>query len=217
MQITHQEARHLIQFRADRTLSTNEKELLNIHLKDCFECRGYVNEIQETETTLRTVLRKHLNVYFLPLQVKAIWAESVTNQRVSYLTTRSAMIGATLLLFIFAFWQFTTTNSNSSIPMTVGVPAIPTPSLILTSTQNDFANCQLIHYNVQQGDTLESLARQFSASEETIRDFNQLQVNVATLPAKLTIPVCRLTPTGTTHPPLFTDTPSLEPSTYTPG
>ena len=219
MQITHEEARHLIQFRADQALNTDKKEMLNAHLKDCVECADYANEIQETEAALRTTLRKHWNVNPLRLQVQDIKVKNIPSRRLlGYLTTRSSVVGATLLFFVFIFWQFTSTNNGSPSLMTVGVPAIPTPSLLLTSTQNNYDNCQLIHYMIHQDDTLKSIAQQFSASEGAIINLNDLQAGVVALPTMLIIPVCELTPTGTTYPPTSTtNTPVLEFITYTPG
>lgn len=219
MQITHQEARHLIQFRADRALNPNKKEMLNAHLKGCAECADYANEIQETEATLRTTLQKHWNVRYRPLEVNDIKVKIIPAAGLrDFLTTRSALVGITLLFFVFSLWQFTSTNNGSArSSMVVSISPIPTPSLLVTSTQNNFDNCQMIRYEVRQDDTVKGIAHRFSASENAIRELNNLQPEVAILPTKLIIPICELTPTGTTHPPTFTNTPSLELFTYTPG
>jgi len=219
MQITHQEAHHLIQFRADQALSATKKEILSSHLKECVECAEYANEIQETEATLRTTLRKHWNVHPLPLQVKDVKVKIIPNRNpLDLLATRSALVGMTMIFFFFVIWQFTSANNSFQNPMTVAVPVMPTPSLPLTSTRDTFDHCQMILYEVRQDDTLESIASRFSISENAIRDLNNLQSATATLPEKLNIPVCELTPTGTTHPPTSTtNTPALELITYTPG
>jgi hypothetical protein len=218
MQITHQEARSLIQFRADQVLNTLKKEMLNEHLRDCVECADYADEIQETEATLRITLKKHWNAHPQPLQVKDIKVKIIPSRELfDILTTRIALIGITLLFFIFAFYRFTSSNNSSYSSMPVGISAIPTPSLLLTSTQNNFNNCQMIRYEVRHDDTLEGIAHRFSASEQVIQDLNNLQADVVTLPTRLIIPVCELTPTGTTHPPTVTNTPALELITYTPG
>src|SRR5262245_48182527 len=104
MQISHQQARLLIQFKADNTLIASEKEILNDHLMSCLECIGYANEIQETEAILRTTLRQQWNVKHIPLSIQDIRANIFPKRRwLDLLTTRSAVIGATLLLFVFAF------------------------------------------------------------------------------------------------------------------
>ena len=220
MQITHQEARSLIQFRADQVLNADKKELLNAHLNGCVECTDYANQIQETEATLRTTLKKRWNIHHVPLHAKDIKAR--VNSKVglpeSLVPTRSALVGITVLLFVFGLMQLTSTNHNPPGFIAVGVPAIPTPSLSLTSTQNNLVNCQLIRYEVHQDDTLESLARRFSVSEEALIDLNHLQTESGPLPVKLIVPFCELTPTSTTHPPTSTtDTPSFDLIIYTPG
>ena len=219
MHITHQEARHLIQHRADHALNSAKKEVLNAHLKACLECAEYANEMQETEATLRTVLRKQWNVHLLPVQVQVIKAKINPYYKLfDRLTTRSALVGMTVVFFFFVFWQSTSTHSGFQSGMTAGVPAIPTPSLLLTNTQNNFENCRMIYHNVRRDDTLANVAHAYSVSEQAITDLNDLEPAVGTLPATLIIPVCDVTPTGTTRPATSTtNTPALEFTTYTPG
>jgi LysM repeat protein len=216
MPITHQEARHLIQLKADNTLIPSDKEILNDHLRDCIECTGYANEIQETEAILRTTLRQRWNLHHVPLSISDLSANNFSFRRwLDIVTTRSALIGVTLLLSVFAFVQFSSSPTNSVGQLAVGASAIPTPSLLFTGTQNYFGNCQMINYPVRQDDTLESLARRFMVSKDVITEINHLQPDVARLPDQLLLPACELTPT--TRPPTFTNTPSLEAITYTPG
>lgn len=219
MQITHQEARQLIQRRADQPLDASNREMLNMHLKGCTVCAEYANEIQETEATLRITLRKQWDVKLLPLEVIDIKVNITPIGKPSdYMATRSALVGMAVLVFFFVFWQFTSTNNGLRNSATIGVPVIPTPSLPLTSTQNNFENCPMVQYEVQQDDTLESLAQRFLVSEPAIRDFNNMPAGADTLPGLVIIPVCELTPTGTTNPPTSTtNTPALEFITYTPG
>jgi hypothetical protein len=217
--ITHPEARFLIHYRADQVLDAHQKEMLNAHLKDCVECAAYAHELQETEATLRTTLRKQWSAPLLPLRVMDIRERSITSGRfLDLLTTRSALIVVTLLFFIFVYSQFTPPTHGAYSPMPVGLSPIPTPSLPLTSTQTDLVNCPVLRYEVRQGDTLESLSRQFDASAAMIMDFNGLKAEAAPLPEVLLIPQCERTPTGTSHPPASaTNTPALETITYTPG
>jgi hypothetical protein len=219
MQLTHQEARHLIQARADQTLDVYKKEVLNAHLRSCMECADYANEIQETVTTLRTTLQKHWNVHPAPLPLRDLKVKVISYPRLfDILAIRSALLGVTMVFFLFVLWQFTSTNYGTQNSITVGVPAIPTPSLLLTSTQSNFAHCQMIRYDVSQDDTFASLARRYSISEEVIRELNHMQPDMITLPTMLILPLCELTPTSTTHPPAsITNTPPLELISYTPG
>lgn len=218
MPITHQEARSLIQFRADQALNAHKNEILNAHLKNCTQCAGYANEIRETENLLRTTLQQHWNVRSLPIQVEDIKGTLLPSFGFRDLvTTRSALVVITMLFFVFGFLRFTSNNIGSSSSMTTGIPAIPTPLLLSTSTQHDFNNCAILPYEVQSEDTLKSIAKRFSISEESILNLNNLPSESVHLPVRLLIPICELTPTGTTHPPTFTNTPSLELITYTPG
>jgi predicted anti-sigma-YlaC factor YlaD len=62
MQITHEEAHRLIQFNIDGTLDLNNQETLNTHLRGCADCRVYSDEVKETVSTLREIMRKHWNL-----------------------------------------------------------------------------------------------------------------------------------------------------------
>ena len=66
MQITHEEARRLIQFDADETLNGIERNLLEDHLNSCLECRRYAGRIQEVESILGHMMRRRWNQQFLP-------------------------------------------------------------------------------------------------------------------------------------------------------
>ena len=219
MRITHEEAHKLIQLKSDQSLSSNNREILDTHLKDCDECSAYAHELQETEETLRAVMQKHWNSYPLLSYPSIIRVGVSSKDRISNLvTTRSALIGVTVLLFVFVLWQFASTSNGSAKPMIGVVSPIPTPSLLLTSTQNNFANCQRLQYETRQNDTLESIARQFSTSKEAIMKLNHLESETLHSSTRLIIPICDLTPTSTIYPPTFTTTPALELTTYyTPG
>jgi hypothetical protein len=216
--ITHQEARALIHQRADRALEAQHEAVLEEHLRSCVECAGYANEIRATEEVLRIALRKHWDIQPLPLPVLGIREKIMQQGRLlDSLATRSTLVGVTLLFFMFVYSQFLSPSQGASNGLPVGIPAIPTPSLPLTSTQNIFEDCELLRYEVRQGDTLQNLAFQFSISEEQIMELNNLPA-AAPLPRLVTLPVCEQTPTGTSFPPASTtNTPGMETITYTPG
>src|SRR5215510_4980051 len=108
MQITHHEARHLIQLRTDNTLIASENQSLNSHLEDCVECSDYANEIQEMEAILRITMQKHWNERNLPLPINQIKEKLFPIRNwLGSLTTRSALVGFTVLFFVFAVLQFT--------------------------------------------------------------------------------------------------------------
>jgi hypothetical protein len=217
--ITHQEARSLIQYRADQALDMQRREALHAHLEDCAECADYANQIHDTETALRMSLRKQWNVSQPRLNIGAIQAKITSRHTVlEFMTTRSALVGVALLFFVFAYWQFGASRNDAYSPMLpVGVSAVPTPSLLLTGTQAEFVHCQMMRYKVQPTDTLEFIALHFSVSEVAILNLNHLEPGILRLPELLTVPICKATPTSTGDAPTFTNTPSLEPITYTPG
>ena len=218
MQITHEEARRLIQFKADNSLNATNEERLTSHLKDCKVCRDYWNSIQETESTLRQTMRKQWNVHPLPLQMDVLYARAYSNPGANILlTTRRALVGIAVLMFAFLTWQ-SMSNKASSVQAPLGtLPMIPTPSAQTTATNTLQSDCQEVRYIVQQGDTLESLAQYFSVSKESIVAANNLSGETLVSSRELVILVCTSTPSGTVHSPTFTITPIYEIISTTPG
>jgi len=101
----------------------------------------------------------------------------------------------------------------------LGAFPVPTPSTQLTSTKITMQDCQEVRYKVREGDTLESIAYQFSASKEMIMARNRMETEAIDISTELIVPLCSSTPTGTIYPP--TSTITLTPRTtftpYTPG
>ena len=221
MQISHEEARRLIQFKADGGFDPVNEERLHVHLADCAECRTYRDSVKETETVLRQTLRKQWNVRPLPLQMDVIYGKVNSRKSVNaFLTTRKALIGIVSLFFAFFAWQSMTTRSTPPVQNIPGtVPLIPTPSLQYqyTATSTLREDCSEIRYIVQEGDTLEGIARQFSVSTEAILSANDLKNESISPMQELVIPACGTTPTGTIYPPTFTITPNFETISTTPG
>jgi hypothetical protein len=221
MQITHEEARRLIQFKADGGLEPVNEERLHAHLTACTECRSHLDAVAETESVLRQTLRKQWNARPLPLQMDVIYGKVNSRNGVSaFLTTRKALIGVVSLFFAFFAWQSMTTRSTPPVQNIPGtVPLIPTPSLQYqyTATSTLREDCSEIRYIVQEGDRLEDIARQFSVSKADILSANDLE-NESIIPMQeLVIPACGTTPTGTIYPPTFTITPNFETIPTTPG
>jgi len=219
MQITHEEAHRLIQFKADNGLNSNSEEKLSAHLKVCTECRTYADTIKDTESVLRRTLRKQWDLHPLPLQMDAIYAKVNARGNANiFMTTRTALIGIAFVMFAFITWQSLTANNNASLQPPLGtVPLIPTPSTQYTATNTLQNDCKEIKYIVQAGDTLESIARHFSASKESILFANHLTDEAIGPAQELLIPFCESTPTSTTRPPTFTITPNFETISNTPG
>jgi|WetSurMetagenome_2_1015567.scaffolds.fasta_scaffold190804_1 hypothetical protein len=218
MQITHEEARRLIQFKADERLPSASEEALRTHLRDCKDCQRYLESLQETESTLRLTMRKQWSVRPLPLQMDAVYAKVISNPGASiFMPTRKALIGLAVVTFAFIAWQ-SMSGSLSSYPTVPGtIPFIPTPSTQYTATNTLQNDCKYVQYIIQQGDTLESIAQQFSTSKEAIVSENGLPTNEIHVSQEISIPFCESTPTGTSSAPTFTITPNLEPISTTPG
>jgi LysM repeat protein len=219
MQITHEEACTLIQFNADNALNPQEKVDLSAHIKECMECRTYADEIKEVENILLPVMTRLWNIQPIPLSIGTIYARRNATIRMSMiLATRKLAIGAILLAFIFSVWQFTVSGTGESSPVPMGVPPVPTPSTQSTSTKITFHNCTGVLYTVQENDTLESIAYQFTTSKQELMAANNLQTESINTGMELIVPVCHFTPTGTIHPATLTTTytPSISPTTFTP-
>ena len=207
MQITHEEAHQLIQFSMDQTLRPQEKNTLQAHLDDCMECRYFAKEIQEVEAHLVPAMQKHWNLQPAPLSVEAITGKRKPSLQPSLrLVTRTAIIGIVFAAFVFSSWQFAVSKGRSSTPMPVGVLPIPTPSGQSTSTKISFENCEEIIYQIQENDTLESIAAQFSVSKDKLMVVNNLAAEAINPNTDLLIPICNSTPTGTVHPSTLTTT-----------
>lgn len=219
MQITHEEARTLIQFNADNALNSQEKVDLSAHIEECMECRAYADEIKEVENILLPVMTRQWNIQPIPLSIGTIYAKRNATIRTSMiLATRMLAIGAVLLAFIFSVWQFTVSGAGEASPVPMSVPPVPTPSTQSTSTKITFQNCAAVLYTVQENDTLESIAYQFTTSREDLMAANHLNTEMVSIGMELIVPDCHFTPTGTIHPATLTTTytPSISPTTFTP-
>ncbi len=217
MQITHEEARQLIQFNTDHALPSAKRDLLDSHLKHCSECTSYRQEIKAVGETLQVAMQKHWSAQPCPLDVQAIREKSKSIHSFSNIASmRSALVAMLVFLFVFASWQLVARNNKSAMLVTNLAP-IPTPSLLLTGTSSHLNNCQKSQYQVQRGDTLESLAQQFSVSSETLVQLNDLPSKNIRPGMKLVVLVCDPTPTRTSSTPTSTTTPIMDPISYTPG
>jgi LysM repeat protein len=220
MQITHEEARKLIQFSLDQLLKPQEKNTLQIHLEDCMECRSFFADIKDVEKHLVPAMARHWNLRPIPLSLASLNNKKKLQQQSSIiLATRTVIISIVFVAFIFSAWQFSSSYGRSSTPVPVSLLPIPTPSGQSTSTQVSFQNCQEMRYQVQENDTLESIAIQFSIAKDKLMAINNLGTESLSAKTELLIPVCNSTPMGTVHPSTLTTTftPLFGPTTSTPG
>ncbi len=219
-QITHDEARRLINLNVDQVLDANTCSILDTHLNKCAECRGYASELDKVENVLRKM--KHgWDPRRVPLQLDQIISRS-KNTGFGFANnvtiTKMAMMVLTIIIVVaLGTWQFSIVSAPSPTASYTVIP-IPTPSTFLTSTKVTI-NCDYVPYQVQAGDTLDSIASQFSVTKEMIMDFNGMQEDQIDPSMQIRIPLCNHTPTVTINTPNTTITisPQFEPITPTPG
>lgn len=218
--ISHEEARSLINFNADQALDAVKYSILNAHLNDCAECRGYASEFYEVESVLRK-LSQNLDQRPVPMNLDRILRQSKNTAlglANNFTVTKMAMMVLAVIAVVFGSWQFSTIGISSPTATYTAIP-IPTPSTYLTSTKATLLDCEYVEYQVQAGDTLDSIASQFSIQKEIIMDFNEMHDEKIQLSLLIQIPLCTHTPTITNYPPntTITITPQIEPITPTPG
>jgi hypothetical protein len=218
MQITHEEARRLIQFDADQALKTDKKTILRAHLKDCMECREYAADLKNVTLVLTASMHKKWDQPYSPLPRAVLLPKR--NSRISdrlILATRIAAVGAMAIAFLVGVRQVT--GPAGWDPGTVSASAlpIPTPSIQSTSTKIQLQSCGLVLYVVQKDDTIERIADQFSVTPEQIIATNGVDNNTLQVGMELSIESCAAQPTGTFHATGTLYTPLTSPTTSTPG
>jgi LysM repeat protein len=217
MEISHTTARRLIQFDLDRALSHEDKENLRAHLQSCAGCQRYAASIKEMESIMLPLMRRQWNLSPAPLSTELLQAgKSKIRTGGSLLATRTALIGLMCVVFLFSIWQVTFSRVGTPGLYTAAVPLIPTPSTQATFTKTA-RSCAELSYTVQENDTLESIAMQFASSKEEIIAANKLNTKALRPGTTIWVPACTFTPTGTINPMTTTYTPSLNPTTSTPG
>ena len=217
MSITHDEARRLIQIRADEALKVVEENLLETHLRSCPDCQSYEANLNELELTLRSLLRRKWNQYPLPSSTpKAVSGVSKNYIQNAFFATRIAAMGLICIVFLVNIWQFTRSGGQGSNQSSANIPLIPTPSLQSTQTKTIYPKCVSIEYVVQRNDTLVNIAARFSVSPQQIKNANQLKSETLDQSMSLSIPVCDTTPSGTTNTVSTTITPLLGSTPLTP-
>lgn len=218
MQITHEEARRLIHFDADQALQMEQKNILHVHLKDCGECRDYANSLVTMTAMLSSTMEKKWSRTQLPLPISVLLPKR--NFRITesiLMATRIAAVGVMAIALLFSVRQVTGPVEGGPGTVPVSAPPIPTPSIQSTSTQVLLQNCGQIQYVVQQEDTIEGIAAQFSTSKEEIMAANGLDDEVLRAGTELMIESCAVQPTGTFHATGTLYTPFTSPTISTPG
>ena len=215
MQITHDEARWLIEHDSERALNSEKQRALAAHLQECAACHAYAVEMKEVENVLRTVMQKRWNKRPLPLPMDSIKVHAKNGN--SCFAWRMSLVSVGMVTFLFLIWGFKMTAFNSPDQTPLGSLPVPTPSVQLTTASAISTQCDSVIYEVQEFDTLDIVARQFFVSREEIMAFNNMRSDQVYASMKLKIPQCNLTPTNTAHTPTTTLTPNIQLTIFTPG
>lgn len=219
MSITHEEARQLIQFKADRLLQAPERSALEAHLSACQACTTYAGQIQSMELDLRQVLNRQWQATPHPLRAADVQRNTQPNKwRGNLVPMRRLLAAVATMVFAFTIWQFALSGREFNSLVVAQVSPNPTPSMsISTGTQDNQLSCNQLQYRVHTGETLASIAEKFSIPIELLAEHNDLSDQEIEPLSYLIIPLCTLTPASTDHAPESTLTPGLQTFTTTPG
>lgn len=215
MQITHDEARWLIESHSGRALNSEKQRTLTEHLQECEACRLHAEGMNDVENILRDVMQKHWNQAPLPLSVDSI---NIHAKNINFLFAwRVSLVSVVMVTFLFLLWGFKITAFNSPDQLPLGILPVPTPSVQLTTASAISTKCDSVIYEVQEFDTLYDIADQFFVSREEIMAFNNMRSDQINETMELFIPQCNLTPTGMPDTPTTTLTPNIQLTIFTPG
>jgi len=195
--ISHLQARAWLDSAVDLALSPEQHTALEGHLAGCDECRRYKAELASLEGTLRKGLQAHLPASHTPLSLEEVLQRVKANQPATTFANRwvaAPVLLVVLLTIIFTlgFPRGAGGGTHPTQALTATALLVPTPSAPITSTLLSLPECESIRYQVQAGDTLDTIARQFSISKDILMAYNHLTAE--SLPAELSIPMCSVTP-----------------------
>ncbi len=212
--LSHQQAQKFIHAAADSSLKPSENTALEIHLRECAECRSFAQEFTRMESALRQTMRHRWNASIRPIHLERIlgWQKKTPFRHALSIAAAPAMVALLVFAILLTRGPF---SSGSDLTATVIATNIPTPSAQLTHTNTAASDCASVYYTVQNGDTLESISAAFSVSKDAIVRFNDLHGEQLTLSSILIIPLCerQFTSTPTTT---LTFTPSISAVPSTP-
>jgi len=213
-EITHKEARKLLQAAADQILNPEEKSILDMHLSQCQDCNEYANYLSTLEVSLRRVFHTQLDYHkpatpdlkaiLNPAPIKLVWnslfgPSSVMGKAAIVIVL---MIGYFVVANLFGIQTPIASNGTATILPTPSeflsaYVQSPTPSAQFTLTGSILQACETTIYRVQENDTLEFIAYQHRISQESILDYNHLNSNTVFTGMELVIPLCNNTPSRT--------------------
>ncbi len=212
--IAHQQVRALLQAATNKPLPIHEQTIVEAHLVRCNQCRTYAQNLNELEDGLRRVMRQQWNVRNTPLPIRAIKDRS---KRVALQNKITGTIGRFVVvpLLAFAFVMVVRTIAPQQITLNAGAmtartPQLswrtPTPAYRNTATELTVRDCDKAIYTVQENDTLDGIAARYGVLRESILAYNGLASDKLEANTELVIPLCELTPTGTSTAPSLTIT-----------
>ena len=216
MQITHDEARWLIEYDSDRALNSEKQRVLTAHLQECEACHRHAVEMNDVENVLRNVMHKHWSHPPLPLPIE-MDSIRIRSKGVSPFAWRISLTSVAMVTFLFLIWGLKITAFNSSDRLPLGSLPVPTPSVQLTTPSAISTQCDSVIYEVKEFDTLDDIADQFFVSREEIMAFNNMRSDKIYASMELSIPQCSITPTDTARTPTTTLTPNIKITIFTSG
>ena len=216
-EITHQQARLLLQAAADRPLGAEERTALQVHLAHCQACSQHAGGLASLEDRLREAMRARwdlqrpgldLGAILHPPAVKPAWGrflgQGTALGKVAILA--ALFLGYVLVASLFGLRSPLSGGGTPASAPTPNEPALafaasPTPPAHLTSTGLSTQGCETLVYIVQANDTLESIAMRHGATKEAILAYNvdyaQSASQTVFAGMQLVIPLCRGTPSQT--------------------
>ena len=222
-EITHQEARSLLNAAADQFLRSEDKLKMDGHISSCKECNEYAGHLTALEISLRRVLHSSWD-HHKPVNLDAQTIINPTPSKLiwSSLFGPTSALGKTAIIVVLLLGYFVITNifriqnpasSNETLTM-LPTPneflstyaQSPTPTAQHSSTKSISQTCETFIYHVQKSDTLEKIAFQFGISQELIQEYNNLNPNTIFTGMELAIPLCSSTPSRTATNPINTIT-----------
>src|SRR5258706_699697 len=212
--ITHQKARALLQAAANKTLLPEEQGAIHIHLAECNECRAYAQNLNELQDGLRRVMRQQWNIENTRLPIRAIKERSkriALQNKISGTIGRFAVVPMLAFVFVMAVRmiapQQIALNPGAMTSLTPQLSGrTPTPTYRNTSIELSVRDCEKAVYTVQENDTLDGIAAMYAVPREAIMTYNRLATDKLDTNTELIIPLCDLTPTGTSTIPAVTNT-----------
>ena len=214
MELTHQEARTLLQAATDQIIKPEKISALDAHLLQCKACTEYANELVNLERNLRNAMHSNwdsqqpvidIQAIIKPNLVRILWNSLVSQ---SHAMEKISVVIVLLLGYIFIAnivgIQSPITGDKTPTPLptpngqTVVFFISPTPFASSSLTKLVSPACETTTmYLVQENDTLSSIAYQHGTTEEAILAYNNLNSGIVFTGMDLIIPMCDSTPSHT--------------------